>query len=83
MSLEVSKDEIYLVAPEGKYQNIAASWGAFMEKDFTLYTRAKVLLLDDVDSAHTGNLSQHLTNEEFTGEEEEIYEITSETGLQI
>ena len=44
MSLEVNKDEIYLVAPEGKYQNIAASWGDFMEKDFTLYTRAKVLL---------------------------------------
>ena len=44
MSLKVNKDEIYLVAPEGKYQNIAASWGDFMEKDFTLYTKAKVLI---------------------------------------
>ena len=44
MSLEVNKDEIYVITPEGKYQNITASWGDFMEKDFTLYTRAKVLL---------------------------------------
>ena len=44
MSLEVSKDEIYIVCPEGKYQTISKSWGAFMEEDFTIYTRVKVLI---------------------------------------
>lgn len=44
MSLEVSKDEIYIVCPEGKYESISKSWGDFMEEDFTIYTRVKVLI---------------------------------------
>ena len=44
MSLRVNRDEIYLVAPEGKYKNISHPWGAFMEKDFTIYTKVKILI---------------------------------------
>ena len=37
MSLKVNKDEIYLVAPEGKYQNIAASWRFYGKGFYPLY----------------------------------------------
>lgn len=46
MSLKTTKDEIYLATPGGKYQNIITPWETFMEEDFTLYTRAKVLIDD-------------------------------------
>ena len=44
MSLITNRQNIYIMNPINKYADDAANWSDFMEEDFTIYLRSKVLL---------------------------------------
>lgn len=44
MSLITNKENIFIMSPNNKYADEFADWSNFMENDFTIYLRSKVLL---------------------------------------
>ena len=51
MSLTTNRSNIYIASPSAKYDDVMTPWNAFMEKDFTIYLKSKVL----VDKLDTGS----------------------------
>jgi len=44
MSLITNRSNIYIMNPTNKYEDDESNWSDFMEKDFTIFLRSKVLL---------------------------------------
>ena len=55
MSIKTNKDNVYIMAPDGKYKGdaINVDWSGFMEKDFTVVASVKVLF-DEMDEDKHG-----------------------------
>ena len=49
MSIVTNRSNIYIMSPITKYGDISADWGPFMEKDFTIYLKSKILVDKLVD----------------------------------
>ena len=44
MSIVTNRSNVYIMSPATKYGDISADWGPFMENDFTIYIKSKILV---------------------------------------
>jgi hypothetical protein len=53
MSLITNKSNLYICNPNSKYTDSSSDWSKFMEEDFTIFLRSKILI-DEIDSKNDG-----------------------------
>ena len=44
MSIITNRSNIYIMSPITKYEGVSTNWGSFMENDFTVYLKSKIIL---------------------------------------
>ena len=59
MSLITNRSNVYLMSPSAKYDDIMTPWHTFMEKDFTIYLKSKILVNKLDTKSHAFMLSRN------------------------
>ena len=59
MSIVTNRSNVYIMSPATKYGDISADWGPFMENDFTIYIKSKILVDRIEKQAHPFMLSRN------------------------
>ena len=59
MSIVTNRSNVYIMSPATKYGDISADWGPFMENDFTIYIKSKILVDRIEKKSHPFMLSRN------------------------